>query len=97
METMNADVFVSKVFSWLGYDYMYTIEPEGRSGGLALFWKSHLKIEILFADKNLLDLQVSSRNKVWFVSCVYGHPVTYLRPQGINYAVLDIIGSKLGV
>jgi len=80
METMNPDEFVSKVIDWLGYNYMYTIEPQGRSGGLAIFWKSHLDIEILFDDKHLLDLQCSSRNKVCFVSCVYGHLVTYLRP-----------------
>ncbi|KAG7532893.1 Endonuclease/exonuclease/phosphatase [Arabidopsis thaliana x Arabidopsis arenosa] len=81
METMNSSEFVSKVFRWLGYDHMHTIDPEGRSGGLAIFWKSHLEIEFLFEDKNLLDLQVSQRNKVWFLSCIYGHPVTTHRPE----------------
>lgn len=37
IETMNYDVFIMKMFSWLGYDYFHTIEPDGKSGGLAIF------------------------------------------------------------
>jgi len=37
METMNSDQFILKVFKWLGYDYFHTIEPIGKSGGLAIF------------------------------------------------------------
>ena len=81
METMNTSDFVSKVFTWLGYDHMFTIEHVGRKDGLAIFWKKDLDIEFLFADKNLLDLKIIQRNKYWFISCVYGHPVTQLRPQ----------------
>ena len=51
METMNSDLFILKVFSWLGYDYFHTIEPKGKSGGLAIFWKQHLHIDFLFEDK----------------------------------------------
>ncbi|KAG7576108.1 hypothetical protein ISN45_Aa03g005410 [Arabidopsis thaliana x Arabidopsis arenosa] len=55
-------------------------EPDGKSGGLAIFWKQHLDIEFLFEDKNLLDLKISQSNKSWFVSCVYGQPLAHLRP-----------------
>ena len=92
METKNSQDFVYKVFCWLGYDFIHTVEPEGRSGGLAIFWKSHLEIEFLYADKNLMDLQVSSRNKVWFISCVYGLPVTHMRPKLWEH--LNSIGLK---
>ena len=48
--------------------------PDGLSGGLAIFWKSVLDVEILFADKNLIDLKISNTSKVWFTSSVYGNP-----------------------
>lgn len=79
METMNSGDFVLKVFRWLGYDKFRTIEPEGKSGGLAIFWKDQMDIEFLFEDKNLLDLQISQGKKRWFVSCVYGQPLVPLR------------------
>jgi len=84
METMNSDQFIMKIFRWLGYDYFHSIEPIGKSGGLAIFWKQHLEIEFLFEDKNLLDMKVSQDSKSWFVSCVYGNPKQHLR-----YTLLD--------
>ncbi|CAA0406188.1 unnamed protein product [Arabidopsis thaliana] len=88
METMNSDQFVMKIFNWLGYDYFHTIEQEGKSGGLAIFWKKHLELEFGYEDKNLLDVKVSQGAKSWFVSCVYGHPVTSSR-----HFLLDLLSS----
>jgi len=51
----------------------------GCSGGLALFWKDNLHVDFLFVDKNLIDMKVSSASHSWFVTCVYGNPVTSLR------------------
>ena len=76
---MNSDMFILKVFRWLGYDYFNIIEPVGKSGGLAIFWKNKLQLEFLFEDKSLLDLKVSQGSRSWFVSFVYGNPVLQLR------------------
>ncbi|MGS7457214.1 endonuclease/exonuclease/phosphatase family protein, partial [Mycobacterium tuberculosis] len=53
METKNSDDFIVQIHGWLGYDNFRIVEPEGLSGGLAIFWKNILDIEILYADKNL--------------------------------------------
>jgi len=79
METKNKGDFVLKVFRWLCYDKYRTIEPEGKSGGLAIFWKDNLDLDFLFEDKHLIDLQISHGSKRWFVSCVYDNPVASLR------------------
>lgn len=47
---------------------------------MALLWKDNLEIEILFEDKNLLDLRVQCGSKKWFISCVNEHPVMKMRP-----------------
>ena len=80
METKNSDAFIVQIQSWLGYDNFRTMEPDGLTGGLTIFLKSILDIEILFADKNLIDLKISNTSKVWFISCVYGNPASHLRP-----------------
>jgi len=79
METISSDPFIMKIFRWLGYDYFHTIEPIGKSGGLAIFLKQHLEIDFLFEDKNLLDMKISQDNMRWFLSCVYGNPKQHLR------------------
>lgn len=58
VETMYKRNVMVDFQAWLWYDRVYTIDPRGRSGDLALFWKSSVEVEILFVDKNLIDLKV---------------------------------------
>lgn len=58
----------------LGYDRVFTVEPVGLSGGLALMWSNKVNLVILFADKNLIDVEVTCAGVVFFMSFVYGEP-----------------------
>lgn len=64
----------------LGYKNVFTMEPVGLSGGLALFWKSCYKFNILHSDKNVIDVRVEYGFSEFFVSFVYGHHVQSMRP-----------------
>lgn len=81
METMNIRNVLVAIQVWLGYDRVYTADPAGRCGGLALFWKKGVDIQVLSADKNILDLQVYIANSRFFLSCIYGNPNSSLRNQ----------------
>lgn len=61
------------------YNNLKIVEPLGLSGGLAIFWKDNLVVDLHYAEKNLIDMKVSNGSKSWFVNCVYGDPTTNLR------------------
>ncbi|XP_018463113.2 uncharacterized protein LOC108834268 [Raphanus sativus] len=92
METMHSRNDVVDIQVWLGYDFVYTVNPVGKSGGLALFWRKCCKVEVLSADKNVLDVNIKFDSLQFYLSGVYGHPVVgerrhvweRLQRKGIN-------------
>ena len=76
METKHCRDDLVDIQVWLGYDRVYTVNPEGLSGGLALFCKKNIKMDVKFADKNMIDCLVQFGENTFFLSCIYGEPAT---------------------
>ncbi|XP_057986601.1 uncharacterized protein LOC131171150 [Hevea brasiliensis] len=78
METKNKVGFMEFLRRRIGRDFgnSYYVEPNGLSGGLALWWNDNVHINILASSSNIVDANVflHDRNVSWHMSFVYGSP-----------------------
>lgn len=74
METKNQDSKVLNIVNWMGYGHHFTVPPLGLSGGLALFWKDGINLEVLESSPNLIDVQISFKSQPIFITFIYGLP-----------------------
>ncbi|KAF8088698.1 hypothetical protein N665_0532s0058 [Sinapis alba] len=79
IETMHGRDTLVDIQVWLGFDRVHTVDPVGKSGGLAVFWRKSADVEIKFSDKNLIDFAVRLGGCKCFVSCIYGDPKEKIR------------------
>lgn len=73
MESKSPNDFVLKKFEKLGYDDHHLVSPSNTAaGGLALFWRSNIKLEVLYSNSNLIDTYIEYEGKPFFASFIYG-------------------------
>ncbi|GAU35032.1 hypothetical protein TSUD_103550 [Trifolium subterraneum] len=59
----------------LGFDSCLAIDVEGRSGGLAVFWKDSSKFRVLNYTRNFINMIVEDEQwGEWRLTCYYGYP-----------------------
>lgn len=75
METKNQDEFVTQICESFGYCNHFTIPPQGLSGGLALFWRQEVELEVMASSPNYIDTLIKSNGKSSsFITFIYGAP-----------------------
>ena len=55
------------------------MDPNGRSGGLALFYNNEYQVKILYSSNMMIDIEAVVKGKQVFLAYVYGDPVQELR------------------
>jgi hypothetical protein len=63
-------------FRWmLNFPHMVVVDCEGRSGGLALFWKRNINVELKWKGRMHIDAVVSEEDGFkWTITGIYGEP-----------------------
>ncbi|WJX23528.1 hypothetical protein P8452_12731 [Trifolium repens] len=73
---------MEKIRVLLKFDSCLSIDVEGRSGGLAIFWNDASKCKIINYCRNFINVEVvDSENGVWRLTCYYGFPERGRRKQ----------------
>ena len=80
-ETKQEFEFVQRFQSHFGYDSLVTVDPNGRSGSLALFYNNEYQVRILYSSNRMIDVEAVVKGKQVFLTFVYGEPVQKLREQ----------------
>ncbi|CAA7026829.1 unnamed protein product [Microthlaspi erraticum] len=78
-ETKQGFGFVQQFQFHFGYDRVFTVEPTGASGGLALFYNNSYDVNIVCSNKRIIDIEARHEGNVIFMSFAYGDPVVKLR------------------
>lgn len=74
-ETKNQRPILEDLQEEFGLDNLFTVEPDGLTGGLALFYTHQYIVKFLFFDEHLINIEtIIDGNKV-FMTFIYGDPV----------------------
>ncbi|KAH7840972.1 hypothetical protein Vadar_024028 [Vaccinium darrowii] len=77
METKNNSNKLESIRKRLQFSFSWYVEPQGLSGGLALWWTSEVSISVLSSSKNLIAATLSSSppSSSWLLTCVYADSI----------------------
>ena len=94
VETQVHKTRVEGLANTLGYDSAFAVSSSGRSGGLGIFWKNDINIEILPYSQYHIDAVVSApAMEKWRLTCVYGE--AQVRERHKTWDMLKYIKSSL--
>jgi exonuclease III len=75
LSEMKLESMQVEVFRWkLGLTNMVCIPSEGRSGGIALFWRTRVDVSLKSMSKYFIDVEVGGGANRWRFMGIYGDP-----------------------
>ena len=70
-ETKNNFNYLQDFKFEFGYDNLFTVEPVGRSGGLALFYMNDADVKVEFSNDRMIDIEAKIEgHKVFLPLCM---------------------------
>ena len=78
-ETKNNFSFMQDFQFDFGYDKLFTVEPSGTSGGLALFYMNDSAVKIVYSNDRMIDVEAQIEGHKVYITFVYGDPVVTYR------------------
>ena len=80
-ETKQELEFVQKFQARFGFDNLVTVDPLGRSGGLAHFYNNEYQVRVLYSSNRMIDVEAEALDKKVYLTFVYEDPVQKMREQ----------------
>ncbi|KAL8111890.1 hypothetical protein AgCh_019553 [Apium graveolens] len=78
-ETISSYAKMERLCSKLGFEGFIAVEPQGKSGGIAMFWKNADDVDLMSFSRSHIDVTVNTVEKEsWRLTGIYGEPA---RPQ----------------
>lgn len=76
IETKNGQEYVQSLCNDLGYAHHFVVNPEGLSGGMAVFWNDEVKLDFLSSPTlHYTDMYISESGSPTFrLTYIYGNP-----------------------
>ncbi|KAK1357910.1 Endo/exonuclease/phosphatase domain-containing protein [Heracleum sosnowskyi] len=74
-ETISSYSKMEELCSKLGFEGFIAVEPRGKSGGIAMFWKNADNVNLLSLSQSHIDIVIKSFDKgEWRLTGIYGEP-----------------------
>lgn len=74
-ETKNRKLLLQNIQADLGFNKLFTVEPLGQRGGLALIFMDEFQVDILFSNNQMIDVKAVINGIKFLMTFVYGDPV----------------------
>ena len=96
-ETKVKSPRINRIKTQLNFFVCFYVEANGRAGGLALFWRMGVDLEIIYLDSNIIAslIYFDPERSPWMLFCVYGPPRRAKRKK-FGVKVEDLAKSFLG-
>ena len=67
---------IDKIKTKLNFFDSYCVDAMGKAGGLALFWRMGVDLEVVFSDGNVIAalIYLDPVRSPWLLFCIYGPP-----------------------
>jgi hypothetical protein len=93
IETISSKMHMERLRVRFGFQGLFVVEPVGRSGGLALFWRVAEELEIQnYSRRHINAIVKTADNDVpWKFTGFYGHPNPFKR--GESWSLLSLLKS----
>ena len=80
-ETKNRKLLLQNIQTDLGFDHLFTVEPLGLSGGLAILFMDEFQVNVLLSNNRMIDIEAIIDGIKVFMTFVYGDLVLERREQ----------------
>ena len=80
-ETKNRKLLLQDIQADLSFNKLFTVEPLGQCGGLALFFMDEFQVDVLFSNNRMIDVKAVINGINVYMTFVYRDPVLERRDE----------------